>query len=60
MGTHTCGPSKVIAENQNLLDYIKLNKASVGIHEKNGIQYLFKVLSVNKALSIQTHPNKVT
>lgn len=60
MGTHSNGPSKVVNENQNLADYIKLHSESVGTHEKDGIKYLFKILSVNKALSIQTHPTKVT
>lgn len=58
MGTHPNGPSKIISNNQNLSTYIKSNVECVGKHEKNGIQYLFKVLSVNKALSVQTHPTK--
>ncbi|XP_017104887.2 mannose-6-phosphate isomerase [Drosophila bipectinata] len=47
MGTHVCGVS-VVKETGETLDRVL----------KNDLPYLFKVLSINKALSIQVHPNK--
>jgi len=49
MGTHKNGPSKVVlADKQPLLsEYLGTE-----------LPYLFKVLSVDKSLSIQAHPNK--
>ncbi|XP_015597331.1 mannose-6-phosphate isomerase [Cephus cinctus] len=62
MGTHPNGPSYLKKENKSLDSYIKENKEVLGVavEEKFGIQlpFLFKILSVNKALSIQAHPNK--
>ena len=50
MGTHKNGPSTILIDNQekNLLEYLN-NKP---------LPYLFKILSVNKPLSIQVHPDK--
>lgn len=63
IGTHPNGPSFLKGENKSLDDYLKENKHTLGsaVIEKFGPQlpFLFKVLSVNKALSIQVHPNKV-
>ena len=63
MGTHPNGPSFLKDENKPLDEYIKENKESLGnaVLEKFGPQlpFLFKVLSISKALSIQLHPNKV-
>ncbi|XP_017057633.1 mannose-6-phosphate isomerase [Drosophila ficusphila] len=47
MGTHVCGVS-VVKETGETLDRVL----------KKDLPYLFKVLSINKALSIQVHPNK--
>ncbi|XP_017117444.1 mannose-6-phosphate isomerase [Drosophila elegans] len=47
MGTHVCGVS-VVKETGETLDRVL----------KQDLSYLFKVLSINKALSIQVHPNK--
>jgi len=49
MGTHQNGPSTILKDNEekNLLEYLK-NKP---------LPYLFKILSVNKPLSIQVHPD---
>ncbi|CAK9832504.1 Mannose-6-phosphate isomerase [Anthophora retusa] len=62
MGTHPNGPSYMKELNMTLEEYIKQNNEVLG----NSVQkifgshlpFLFKVLSVNKALSIQAHPNK--
>lgn len=63
MGTHPNGPSRINSTSQELSDYIKQNPKCLGdkVIDKFGVQlpYLFKVLSVAKALSIQAHPNKV-
>ncbi|XP_017031735.1 mannose-6-phosphate isomerase [Drosophila kikkawai] len=47
MGTHVCGVS-VVKETGETLDRVL----------KTDLSYLFKVLSINQALSIQVHPNK--
>lgn len=48
MGDHSSGPSIVKSVGQPL-----------GHVYKQRLPYLFKVLSIRKALSIQVHPNKV-
>lgn len=64
MGTHPNGPSKVLGgENEMFLsDWIDANLDVLGPTVKETfdgkLPFLFKVLSVNKALSIQAHPNK--
>ncbi|KIY53400.1 mannose-6-phosphate isomerase [Fistulina hepatica ATCC 64428] len=66
MGTHPTSPSHVYGEPHEPLS-TRLSKKPdfVGRHVVEKLQlsngslpFLFKVLSVNKALSIQTHPNK--
>lgn len=64
MGTHPNAPSTLVsAGNGSLADWIKEHPGKLGnsVNQKfNGaLPFLFKVLSVNKALSIQAHPNKV-
>ena len=51
MGTHPNGPSRVVGETGAA-------SATLKEHIGAGLPYLFKVLSVNKALSIQAHPDK--
>jgi mannose-6-phosphate isomerase len=62
MGTHPSNPSKDIETGRTLLDLVSDNKAlmSTDISKKysDKLPFLFKVLSINKALSIQAHPNK--
>jgi len=65
MGAHSKKPSLVtnIDPPTNLTDLLKNNPVLVGkkIIERFGtatLPYLFKVLSINKALSIQVHPDK--
>lgn len=48
MGDHSSGPS-----------VLKLSGQELGQVYKERLPYLFKVLSIRKALSIQVHPNKV-
>lgn len=62
MGTHSSLPSKDDETGRTLLDLLQDNKAlmSTEVSDKFGekLPFLFKVLSINKALSIQAHPNK--
>ncbi|KAK8102146.1 mannose-6-phosphate isomerase [Apiospora sp. TS-2023a] len=62
MGTHPSNPSKDLETGRTLLDMVDTNEAllSSTIKERYGakLPFLFKVLSINKALSIQAHPNK--
>uniref|UniRef100_A0A915Q0B4 mannose-6-phosphate isomerase n=1 Tax=Setaria digitata TaxID=48799 RepID=A0A915Q0B4_9BILA len=58
MGVHPNGPSKLASDGTLLSKKINESKSSLGVHENGSLQFLFKVLSVNKALSIQSHPDK--
>lgn len=62
MGTHPSLPSKDPETGRSLLDMVQENQALMGasITQKyqNKLPFLFKVLSIAKALSIQAHPNK--
>lgn len=62
MGTHHKQPSKDVETQRTLLDMLQENQAlmSQSIIERYGnkLPFLFKVLSIRKALSIQAHPNK--
>ncbi|XP_056005097.1 mannose-6-phosphate isomerase-like [Ostrea edulis] len=66
MGTHVNCPSKVRTpkgSNLSLKDWITQHPEQLGdpVRKKFGddLPFLFKVLSVNKSLSVQAHPNKV-
>lgn len=62
MGTHPSNPSKDVETGRDLLDLVQDNQAllgpSVAAKYSQKLPFLFKVLSINKALSIQAHPNK--
>ncbi|KAK3913864.1 Mannose-6-phosphate isomerase [Frankliniella fusca] len=62
MGAHTSAPSLIKGSNEKLSEWISKNPGVLGekVRSKFGdeLPFLFKVLSVNKALSIQAHPNK--
>ncbi|TKA74192.1 Mannose-6-phosphate isomerase [Friedmanniomyces simplex] len=62
MGTHPSNPSKDLSTGRTLLDMVQDNQSlmSTAVAEKYNqkLPFLFKVLSINKALSIQAHPNK--
>lgn len=62
MGTHPSLPSKDLETGRSLLEMVQDNQALMGseISSKyqNKLPFLFKVLSIAKALSIQAHPNK--
>ena len=62
MGTHPSNPSKDVETGRTLLDLVQENRSlmTTEIAERYGdkLPFLFKVLSINKVLSIQAHPNK--
>ncbi len=62
MGTHPSNPSKDLTTGRSLLDMVQDNQAlmstSVSKKYNQKLPFLFKVLSISKALSIQAHPNK--
>jgi mannose-6-phosphate isomerase len=57
MGDHTSGFSRIKTTLENLGDFIQKDKDGNAGGFSN-LPYLFKVLSIRKALSIQVHPNK--
>lgn len=67
LGTHPSGPSYISADNsdefENLDFWIQKNPSFLGKEVSSKfnakLPFLLKVLSVNKALSIQMHPSKV-
>mmetsp|Transcript_7566 Transcript_7566/g.18164 ORF Transcript_7566/g.18164 Transcript_7566/m.18164 type:complete len:191 (-) Transcript_7566:170-742(-) len=62
MGTHPSGPSVVSGTGTSLKDWIEEHPETLGTKVQNrfgkDLPYLFKVLSVDTALSIQAHPDK--
>ena len=62
MGTHPSNPSKDLTTGRTLLDLVQDNQAlmstAIAKRYEQKLPFLFKVLSINKALSIQAHPNK--
>merc|ERR1711981_339202 len=62
MGTHPSGPSVLASTGSTLKSWIAENGESLGavLLDKYGLDlpFLFKVLSVRTALSIQAHPHK--
>lgn len=61
MGTHPSGPAR-IDDTKYLLDILKDSNSLVGVvpdeYDSNDLPFLFKVLSIQTALSIQAHPDK--
>jgi len=71
MGTHPSGPSRLLSgSNATLAEYLASHPELIGnnVVEKfraagaaeGNLPFLFKVLAIEKALSIQTHPDKKT
>lgn len=62
MGTHPSNPSKDLDTGRSLLEMVEQNSMLLGHSAKarygSKLPFLFKVLSIGKALSIQAHPNK--
>lgn len=63
MGTHPSCPSTLLEGGQSLRDYLEEHPALLGdkVVRKFGkdLPFLFKVLAIRKALSIQAHPDKL-
>lgn len=68
MGTHVTSPSRIWSTGGLLSEHLKANPKLIGDKviqsfegaEEGNLPFLFKVLSIEKALSIQTHPDKET
>ncbi|KAJ7643311.1 mannose-6-phosphate isomerase [Mycena polygramma] len=67
MGTHPKSPSRVLDSNVALSEHLAAHPELIGkrvadrFDASNGnLPFLFKVLAIEKALSIQTHPDKQT
>lgn len=62
MGTHASCPSYLFNDHSLLKDHLHSNPALVGQvppeYAKDNLPFLFKVLSVGTALSVQAHPDK--
>jgi len=62
MGTHQSCPSIVASSGQDLRDFLIANPSLLGdkVFDRfgNDLPFLFKVLAIDKALSIQAHPDK--
>ncbi len=58
MGTHPNGCSTLLNGKQTLREHIEGDASLLADHEKGKLNFLFKVLSVGKALSVQSHPTK--
>lgn len=62
MGTHPSGPSKLLRSGQDLKEFIHQHPDVLGSavrdHFGDDLPFLFKVLAIGKALSIQAHPDK--
>lgn len=57
MGTHPSLPSKLL-DGTPLPIILKENPGLLGSNDHPDLPFLFKVLAIRKALSIQSHPNK--
>jgi mannose-6-phosphate isomerase len=57
MGTHSSGPAKIKGNDEYLLDWLRSRPDAVGVvppdYPANDLPFLFKVLSIRTALSIQ-------
>jgi Phosphomannose isomerase type I len=66
MGTHPKSPSLIPVSLETLASYLARNQFLIGetVSHKFGTEgnlpFLFKVLAIEKALSIQSHPDKAT
>ena len=62
MGTHPSLPSKLLSSSESLADHLRAHPELLGErvrkHYGDDLPFLFKVLAIGKALSIQAHPDK--
>lgn len=63
MGTHLSGPSRILDTGNLLSEFLRGKDALVGNvpegYPTDDLPFLFKILSVQTALSIQSHPDKL-
>jgi mannose-6-phosphate isomerase len=57
MGTHPTLPSKLL-DGTPLPTALAQNPRLLGSHRHKDLPFLFKILAIRKALSIQSHPSK--
>jgi mannose-6-phosphate isomerase len=67
MGTHPTAPSALAINNELLSKHLATHPELIGrpvaerfLTSDGNLPFLFKVLSIGKALSIQSHPDKAT
>ena len=67
MGTHPKSPSLISVSGETLASYLSSNQSLIGKNviqkfgaEDGNLPFLFKVLAIEKALSIQSHPDQET
>ena len=65
LGTHVNGPSVIKGSDELLSDFLNKHPECIGsthVRKMFGTElpFLFKVLSIDKALSVQVHPSKVS
>ena len=58
MGTHPTLPSKLLQGGETLGERLRKNPEMLGNRGLDDLPFLFKVLAIRKALSIQSHPDK--
>ncbi|KAI9013225.1 mannose-6-phosphate isomerase [Gaertneriomyces semiglobifer] len=60
MGTHPNGPSRLADSNKPLKEVLNATNLTEKLHSRyhGDLPFLFKILSIRKALSIQAHPDK--
>ena len=59
MGTHPTLPSKLLQDGgETLGERLRKNPELLGNRGLDDLPFLFKVLAIRKALSIQSHPDK--
>ena len=59
MGTHPTLPSRLLTGGgETLGEHLRKNPELLGARDLDDLPFLFKVLAIRKALSIQSHPDK--
>ena len=65
MGTHSLGPSRILRQDgteEDLGTWLSQNDGVIIVNDTNNdnnLPFLFKVISIQKTLSLQAHPDKV-
>ena len=63
MGTHPSGPARICDSDDMFLDWLRVRPAAVGrvpkTYDGNDLPFMFKVLSIETALSIQVNSYQI-